>query len=599
MNYFLFKRKSRKPYYRVGKPKKRKIMKKIKILLSLCLLGANLQSQNSYGITEYPHTNSFLTSGTLTSANPGFLMAGAQMTNATGSFNFCIDRTGKGGAFTSATYEFQKEYTFTYDNNCLQNYSTIYNCAGVTVIESGLANAPYAVVGAFDYGCFFATLDGSGAIVNQAFYKFGTQAASASKPLITPASVGGFHIVGSYDGDIYMILVNSSGVIQSTNTWDGQNDYFTPRAIIESPYTNNYLTIVGIANSATTADDGMFIQILPPYTSLATNSRYYMTSGSSSREFFTSIQVASSTTGGNGFIIGGYADSPTSGFNGKAWMLKTNTTGTPIWSAIIEGSITQNTGKLFAVAERYNSANAYEYYGTSATTSGIGLYKLDDTGLAFSVNNAGATDESVFNTGSNSVTSPDQITFYNSGTSYDVGLHIYGNREASTAGNHYFVEAYFSGHAGCNNPTQISQVDATLPSQAGFSPATGNAVQTCAGIISSANTTAYNVICGLNSSIAGASNARPMTTNMIKYNSENSFVISPNPTSGKIKIDVIESDNSEITLWNLKGELIIKMNPKVKEITLNLQDYHLSEGVYYLKAKNDFKIITEKIIYKP
>ena len=73
--------------------------------------------------------------------------------------------------------------------------------------------------------------------------------------------------------------------------------------------------------------------------------------------------------------------------------------------------------------------------------------------------------------------------------------------------------------------------------------------------------------------------------------------ISPNPTKGILKIDIpgkTESDQCELSLYNLEGRLLIKNNVETShaELDLNLQ----KNGIYILRLTLNGKNTSWKII---
>jgi hypothetical protein len=526
----------------------------------------------------------------LNTASPGFLMGGFRLSSASGLPNFYIDRTDKNGVFTGSPSEFQREYVVTDDVNCLTGFSQRNNCIGVTVITSQAVGTPYAVVGGNNLGFFFAELASNGTVSNDLIFKYpGGIKTSYSKPLIIEsATAGRYFVVGSFDGDIYTVLFDGAGTVYGNYTLHDANFTLEARDVIISPYNGN-LTIVGHADSGSNID-GFFYQIDNTLTTVTTLKTYDRGTIAARENFFNSIEVAASTTGGNGFIVGGYSNHASTG-NGTAWMLKLTQNGTVSWASQITGNIVINNGKIYDVLERLNSNNAYEYYGTSASASGIALYKLDASGAAFHTSNPGTTDESVYNSGSSHFTWPVDMTFVAVGGSQDVGIHIFGNMDNTGPGNHYLVEAYFSGHAGCNTPNTISSVDTGTPTVNSQSPTAGSNMAVCTGVITSATTSGYSAECGPVSSIAGGSNNKTVSI-------ENRFLaetnIFPIPASDYLIIDpnvVLQSDDTieiiDLLGQKMKYEIEVHGNEYYK-VSL---DKNCVPGTYILnfKSKSSFK----------
>ncbi len=589
-------------------------MKKIKIILALCLIVSMAKSQSYFGATSYPHANSVLNSGMATNLTAGFLMAGYESTNTNAGYNFTIDKMDAGGLPGGPPNSFQKGYQI-FGNNLCGGFPQIYNCWGIDAIES-TGYSPYAITGAANIGCFFAKLDNTGAVLQKALYIFpgGISPQSWSKPIIkeSPTIPNQYYIVGAYNGAMYMLSLDSTGAIISQYVTNiTSTHYLEPFDIIESPYGSNPLTIVGVSSNNTTGLDGFFYQIPNslPTTGPTVFKTFDISNGSNNDNEFNSIVISQSGGGGsNGFLIGGLSVSSNPNFPGKSWMLKLDPTGTLVWNTIIEGITDNVNGKAWAVVERLSTFNLiYENYGACANNSGITVYKLDDLGIPFNVN-YGGQDEFVFNTGSSGATAPVAMTFNNTGSATDEGLHVFGNLDNTSAGNHYFVESYFNGFEGCNSPLNIFAYDnASSPATNNPTNLQGANLTFCSVFnITSANLTSYNSICGPYPSVNGGSNNKATSTGIKSETNHTSLAsVTPNPTNEKITFscNLTEKANLKLELYNCFGQLVKKidneseLNSGLYQFEINFNNLNIPYGVYFLKTNNNKKISNYKIIY--
>ncbi len=583
-------------------------MKKTTLILALGALSFNAICQNSFGEILYNHTNSFLTSGTVTSISPGFLMVGTAPVVPAGSNNFFIDRTDIGGGFTGSPQEFQFAYKLMGTSACINNPPQILNCAGISACESSTSLfSRYILAGAMDFGCFFAAIQGNGFQAGQTAYLFpgALPKLNVSKPLIFESiqTPGNFYIVGSYDGIMYILKVNTVGTIVAQRTYFIPSGVaLTPNAILESPYFPFDLTVVGnTSKMPSTGLDGFFFQIDNTLTTVSNFNTYDMSSFGGNNNGFSSIKEAQSiTAGGNGFIVGGYASG--SSFPGSAWIMKLDQTGSiPLWSTVISGALNPSSGDVKAVAERYSTFNSgYEYYGSCAAGSGLSVYKLDDWGVPFSIGFS-QNDEYVYNNGGSSVTVPVDMTFLNTGAPNDEGLHLFGNYN-STPGTHFFTQAYFNGVDGCNLSTNIANYLSTNPIVTPQNIVSHTLLSVCPGftVTIGPNSPGYNPVCGPANSVVGGNNNKPLTINEIQKN-EGSLGLSPNPSNEIAKINFIPSrETFVIKLSNSLGQTLSKIDvePNTNSYQIDLRKLGLESGIYFVNANINGVEYKQKLIYK-
>ncbi|WP_074405771.1 T9SS type A sorting domain-containing protein [Aquimarina megaterium] len=79
-------------------------------------------------------------------------------------------------------------------------------------------------------------------------------------------------------------------------------------------------------------------------------------------------------------------------------------------------------------------------------------------------------------------------------------------------------------------------------------------------------------------------------------NIDNSVVIYPNPNSGEFMIQLDHTSNSNIKVFNSRGQKIYAINTISKQVQIDLSKY--PKGVYFVKIKTSDKVYAKKIILK-
>jgi hypothetical protein len=306
--------------------------------------------------------------------------------------------------------------------------------------------------------------------------------------------------------------------------------------------------------------------------------------GSNYNQGFTSIKVANCTIPGtSGFVLGGWNDG-SSGVTGDAVIARSDNQIGLYWSTTIQGFNDANCGKVVDVFERLNLSSNYEYYGACVSTAGSTIYKVDDSGFPFGTTYVGNPDEFLYYAGS----VPEDISFYPNTATTDVGLHIFGNK-ASTAGDYYAAESYFSGESGCSSVANIGNYDGTV-----LLPGT-NPVLTpdfdlvsCTFGMNYSNTSAFQSYCGPNNSLpVPASNNRATGVGVNVKSHE--YLIGPNPFSEATVLSISSrlSEDLNLKVFNILGQ----------EITCDISQYdengiqkikisfpqNISEGLYEIR----------------
>jgi hypothetical protein len=573
-----------------------------KLLYAAVIAATNHQlGAQPYGEVLYSHNSSILSSGTVCSNNPGFLMSGYIQNISAGGYNFYIDRTGPGGDFNAAAYEFQKAYQLYGDPaNCGGSpTSQILTCNGVAVIETNLVpGISYAVAGSVPYGIFFALLSSTGATLATAMYTMAGSSSAAPKKVLIAESIqnpGEYYICAAIvsTGELCTIRVNSAGAQIGTfnrGWWGSGGEKLDPFAMIESPYFPYDLTIVGTALTITDGHEAFFLQM--DQTTTAPN--LVLFGQNADRQSFYSINVANSTTGGsNGFIVGGYEQSNTAGNPNAPIMMKLDPTGTIVWETRIEGTNDDDAHEIRGVCERLNNSSQYEYYGVGTSSVGTIVYKLNDGGQPFHITNVGVQDEFVYDPTGNGRSWGEAITYGTAGN--ENGLHIYGEENSS----HYFVRAYFDGQSGCQSRTYISNYADPNWSPATLGAAASPSFIPCSNFrIVASNVSPYSRICG---PFSGGSNNR--TTDI-----DNEFAasrhLSPNPTEQFITLPTEVSGSFTGSVFNLAGGKVCEFDDKSVyvhslggRVVIDLGNRINSNGLYILELKTSSLSWRDKFIF--
>jgi len=523
---------------------KKESMKPFKICGLFILVSFVLGAQ-PYAHHLYSHAGSNLNTGLRTSINSnGFLMIGSQIPTALKPINFSIDKTDVGGVLSGPNF-IQRQYQIIYSPSC--NSQTIQPTnAIVTGIETNIPGSPsawYALAGAFDQSIFFATIDQSGNPIVGVEYPF-PFTASSSKPIITESSATAneYYIVGTVGTNtVYALKVDATGTILWSRFFEDSNlGLFETYDVVESPYASEILIIGHVTvNPYGRASDGFILRL----DNATGNSLSFNTYGGpgGSCDSFEAIAIANSALGGQGFVPCGSMD-PFSSL-GQIWVVKLDPLGNYIWSTEVTPSTDPGARITHDIIERQNSSGSYEYYVVfSRNPSGMGVLKFDDAGSPFP---GGVNNEFVYDQGSSS---PNSISHVNIAGGPDEGIHVYGT-DNSGAGDHYLVEAYFSGESVCNET--LTTMNSSAGPQTFISPALNQF-----GTLSSCNS--FMLISGIyddypvssvcwNSSIPGGSNARNIPASLNKNSNYSCpFSVSPNPASSHLKITFALSDAASV-----------------------------------------------------
>ncbi|HTF06035.1 MAG TPA: T9SS type A sorting domain-containing protein [Bacteroidia bacterium] len=554
-------------------------MKKLLTLIPFALNSLLLSAQ-PYGQTQYP-SGSTMTSGYTTFLNPlnrGFIMAGLA-----GGPLFHIDKTRTGGSMPSfnSTLSFERDYFVAENGTCTSSPLTSLTLLGgvcakeIVPVNSGT----YAVAGAYSEGCFISFLAPDGSVNNTLTFPFPATALTANRPTIVqdPGTLD-IYMCGSYNSDMYVIKINSSGAVAWSAFYNGGSAILMePRDMIISSH-NGQIIIVGHMSPDFliygSASDAFFLALNPSSGNVITFRNYTSTPCN----WFNSVKNANCPlAGGIGYVVGGFTDY-TPNASGPSLMMKLSPTGTVLWNTLISpGSPGIVAFEINGVVERLKPSGQYEYYGVAESNdlvsgySEITVYKLDAFG-----NPAAGINEYHYTSSSSSQPTPINLSFQNSGPAADVGLHVFADDNVS---GHYLLESYFNGVTGCSNDN-FTNILMTEPGPNMFIIPISkfgslsicnklNITQVVAG-------TTPNILCS-SMSVSGGSNLRLAPA---EEGSMTETQIYPNPGNGLYTIETALP--AQITIVNLLGEIVQETTITSGKSSIDLLKEE--SGVYIVKV---------------
>lgn len=548
--------------------------------------------------------------------------------------DFTIDKVNAFGTFT-ATTDFSMDY-FISDNfpGCMGTFTVPRNCSGVSVIETnnqGNGEA-YALAGAYAAydgtntagSVFFSTLDQTGNVINTVSWSFGGGSVGAPRIRESLANPGQYYICANtdYQTELMVIKVDAAGTQLWANIYSMGGLYIEGRDLIESPYNSNDIIVVGrvdVSFNSPTAADAFFIKLDDSNNGTVTSAQYYNFLNWDSDDWFNAIEPAVSSTGGQGYIIGGRCYGPTTSTlvsprpNNQRYqqlMCKLDVNGGIVWDALIKTSAWTGTStnypisQLVGVFERFNSGTQdYEYYGVAGYTynivgvpqNSLMVYKLDNTGVTGTL----TPTEFRYTLGyPHQLSGFDHaaITGIETGGGADDGIQAYG---MAGRGTHYFVKAYFNGASGCNETiTDIDSVFTGLNLVGNFNVHVAG-INQCNQLSLGTNATgAINVVCS-SPTLTGGSNARQSALINSLIVSESAGLsetrIYPNPIQNQFTIDLpnnlLQNATVEFRLYDLQSRLIFHSsfngkNSSQNEYFVDLAPYKLSNGFYRLEVSS-------------
>ena len=262
-------------------------------------------------------------------------------------------------AFSGGGASFANEYKIYKSGTCQANPPQSLNCAGVTVISSPSSSNPYALAGAVNNGCFFASLNNTGVPVQTKFYQFPSVGFSPTKPIIieNQGLNQGFFICGSYSVSNlgwrnYILRIDQSGNLLQSAVYGIPFSGGSPSCYVlrglglrptsmllstlpNTPSGQSELIIVGEAEyyfahpcaALPPHSSGYFARLDPntllPYSNTIYDYQSGLIGATQQTNYFNSV-TQSFVTGQEGYLLGGYSDiNPGS----RSWMMRVNPSG--------------------------------------------------------------------------------------------------------------------------------------------------------------------------------------------------------------------------------------------------------------------------------
>jgi hypothetical protein len=582
--------------------------KNLLIILAVFLMATGTRAQFPYATNWSGYTPTYsVYTGLATTWQPGFLWFGSQQTLQLGGFpwwpnnlNIFVKGIGNTGIWTG--YKI-----FDASNGCTGTLSQVTNGIGICAVEANNSSTlRYGIAGAYNSACYFAGLSGAGAVSASMRFPFPPQANSTAPApgipvIVQDANTSDFFICGTFEGEIYIIRINSSGSIVWSDFYK-LNGFAAAKDIVFSPLMNQ-LYVVGQVDAGPGDTDAFFMQV----DGLTGNCNFVRTYGTvGSPDVFNTIIRGSGVTPANsgGFVIGGATQSPTT----ESWLLKLDVNGNIIWNNLVSPASGANNG-IVDVIERLNTFSNYEYYALISSASGMVVTKMDDMGMPFLLNSNVSSNEFVYNLPAASPAIPASISQIPGPVGFsDVGIQVYGtaNNWPGVA-SAYVVSAYFNGETNCFKNLLIQNTPKSGPSGMKMHPFSQRP-----GLGSCNNFVVQALLPGgtLNFPCAGVmlngNNQRALPTGVEEIEGENnSFGVRPNPVADKaiITYNAQENETVAIDLYNLLGEHVRtiqsgKTNTSgtfTEEVDFN--NLLLEKGVYLVTLNLNGYVQKQKVIY--
>ncbi|XZF12755.1 T9SS type A sorting domain-containing protein [Chitinophagaceae bacterium MMS25-I14] len=510
-------------------------------------------------------------------------------------FPYHLYRTDANGTY-AGTNTFEREYML------YQGSTRMKNCVPGSVTETSVPNGGlYELTGANPNAIFFMVMDNAGTPITSVYFGLpaGVTNSSTQRWLLTPSvSVpnSNFFICGQVNNDMYLLRINSTGSIIWSRSFPSMK--LTPNAIMESPFNNGELLVVGkYPNGAN--DDAFFMRVNASTGNPISFNRYF-TSANVNDEF-TSITAAQFlVNGAKGYVIGGrQPNSP-----GTTWITRLNLTGTPVWSNLITQAAltpTGNTAAITGIKERLNTSGSYEYYSLASSGTQAFVTKLDAIGRPITGNNEFDYATSPLSEG---------LTLDVDNNTSTGGITVYGNYDlAGTPGNMYMTKAYFNGYTAC--PSNFAA--------AAYQSVTCNTVVTGVTVSSLAltpltltPTTAtpvvnVNLVCGNPAapSVSGGSNARMAQVAEATAGTEE-WQLAPNPSGDKVSISgtIQQEGNVSVSVYDVTGRLVKNISNTTEAAGVYKKDISFRElgcgyGVYLVHITVNGQQCNHKLVYSP
>ncbi len=586
-------------------------MKKLLLCITALFTAGISAVAQPYGEGLYPYPGQFhLSTGMRTSLNtPGHLMAGYEVFTNPGGYNFVINKSGPNGGFGPGSNPIRRCYQMVNDSSCTMSPLTpINNCEGVTAIETfipGTTPQWYAISGAWDEGCFFATLSSTGGASNLKQYLFPFPQAGNGKPLLmeSTAIAGTYYICGRWDESFYVLHVDQFGTVLWQQMYTlGPTTLIIPNAMIESPLTNELVIVGNVIGINGYGADGFFMKMATasnPFPGAITLfNAYGRVKPFITNQYFNDI-VEIGTWPNNQYVLCGF-DEPGISLN-SPWVIKLDNVGNILWTKDFAPSTVNVISQIPALDVRLNpNSLQYEYYvATYDATLGMVVLKIDDNGMPFPT----GFNQFEFNANPSDPSRPTGIDVKNAGP--NIALTTYGVADGANGGPLYLTRSYFNGVDGCNNTTYIC-CDYPGPSYVTLlTPVSSFSLTSCQDfdLWEFDFPIAPQSICN-SSSVPGGSNAREAAETGAELQ-QSAVTALPNPTTSTSQVVYTVAPGSShvtVSLYNHVGQLVktlvsneLASGEYRQEI--DFSGLALESGMYVVAVTVDGKTSSTRIIY--
>lgn len=426
-----------------------------KAILTTCLTVIMVTGTKAQYFQKLYSDNSSADNGMITrSTGPGHVMAGVNRLDLTIDFGLMVVRTDPDGSFMNPT-DFNNTYMLQTANGDILRFTAghvveFLDGTGYGVMGSFLWDDPTATF-AVQYGLAYIRLDLTGNVMAVNGYMPGFNTYSLTLASICESSVSPGDIfatahwdVGGENASILALRISQNGTLLWGNIYDLSHAtcavYETPHDIIESPYGNNEVIIVGTITvfDVSNYQAGWYLR-LDQNTGGALMAQTFP-----GNEFFA-ISV-SNDPAASGFILCGHE---TLAGTDICCVTKTDQNLNVQWSYLYTNNWKDNM-LGYDVVGRLNTLGNYEYYITGRmhwTHCDAIVIKINDLGIPA---NPGALF--VYSTSPLVAQWGNRIDVNTSGSGD--GVSIYGVWDdpynPPLTRRTYLIKAYFNGESGCH-----------------------------------------------------------------------------------------------------------------------------------------------------
>jgi hypothetical protein len=577
-------------------------MKKTILMAWFALIAATC-SQAQYFQKLYNDNSSAYNGLICTSTGAGHLIAGV---NQVPDYGLMVVRTDLDGGFSSFA-DFNLTYVLTTTTGQTVSFTSGHvleysNGTGYAVMGSMYYNDPTAPSG-ITHALAFIRLDLSGNVMALMQYNMPVQTYSLDlkatcESSTTPTNIyATAHFVGNSEASYVVAMsVDVNGTLLWGRLYDfptSRPSFATPYDIIESPYNNSELLIVGDifymwATYPSPIGNGFCLTLNRGSGSVLNMQEYQ--DANDNLKTLAAISVSNDPLS-PGFILTGYTYDY---HEGKLWVLKTDANMNPLWSNLYSenhGGIEDIVG--YDVVGRLNTLGDYEYYVTGRKEQILFdaiIMKIDNNGIP-------ANPGGLFVYSTNPLISQwgNSIAVNTSGTAD--GVSMYGIWEdpwgAPVTRRSYIVKAYFNGQSGCNeNFTDV--YEAAFPVTQRPTPVNIKSMSQ-SPITLKYFTTENDITLCYNKTLPGGDNT--FTTSVSEINKgKDGLLLFPNPLDAKdkslsVRMQAGDSKVASLCIVDMLGRKVFtgtyQLDKGENILQVNISDLSLNKGMYQVVIEKD------------